>query len=104
MLTAHLAFTDAIGAIASGLRDEGHSHAHLNHAASRIDHLGRQLHGLGFARDLEIAACFTAALADLHSSHHLPEVGRASTVGSAIDRLEAALTHADAGFLPPAAS
>lgn len=94
-------FTGAIGDIARELRQGGVSHAHLGHAASRLDHLGRRLHGLGFVRDREIAACFTAAMADLHAAHSLPEAARAETVGSAVRHLESALAHAEAGLLPP---
>ena len=93
-------FTGSITAIASGLRGGGYTHTALNRASSGIDHLGRRLHGLGYVRGREIAECFTAALAELNASHAVEEEMRGETVGRAIARLEAALDHASAGFLP----
>jgi hypothetical protein len=90
-------FTDEIRAIASGLRDDAHSHSHLNRAESRIDHLGRQLHGLGYVRHREIADAFTGALRELAESHALPEQTRAAAVNRAVAHLEAALAAAAEG-------
>ncbi|MFL5386842.1 MAG: hypothetical protein ACJ8GN_30485 [Longimicrobiaceae bacterium] len=95
-------FAEGIRAVAGGLREDAHSHTHLNRAASRIDDLGRRLHGLGYVRSREIADCFTAALADLDASHALPEETRAEAVRRAVGRLEGALEHAAAGVLPRA--
>ena len=93
-------FTDAIRGVARDLSQGGHTHDALNRASSAIDHLGRRLHGFGYSRAGEIADCFTAALADLHACHDLPEERRGEAVGRAVDRLEAALDHAAAGVLP----
>ncbi|HET7229012.1 MAG TPA: hypothetical protein VFJ16_03385 [Longimicrobium sp.] len=95
-------FTGSITAIASELRGGGHTHTALNRASSKIDHLGRRLHGLGYIRGREIAECFTAALAELHASHALAEEMRGEMVGRAISRLEEAAVHASAGVLPAA--
>ncbi|HEU4880760.1 MAG TPA: hypothetical protein VFT45_00905 [Longimicrobium sp.] len=98
------AFTDSIAAIIAGLRGGAPSHARVNGAASGIDHLGRRLHGLGCVRDREIADCFTAAVGELGACHPLPEEDRGDAVAAALRHLEAALAHAEAGFLPPARS
>lgn len=90
---------EAIGVIARGLRQGVPSHALLNGAAARIDHLGRRLHGLGCVRDREIAACFTAAIAQLDASHVLEEDARGEAVGRAAGQLEAAVAYADEGVL-----
>ncbi len=94
-------YSEAIRAVVGGLREGAPSHSHLNRAAARIDHLGRRLHGLGYVRGREIAACFTAALDELGASHVLPDEGRAEAVRRAIGHLEAALDHAAAGVLHP---
>lgn len=86
-------FTEALQAIAKELRENAPSHTLLNRAASQIDHLGRQLHGIGFGHDAEIANCFSAALRELGASHLLPEEQRAHTVDHAACHLDAALTH-----------
>ncbi len=101
-MTGARTFTDAIRATADRLRDEAHSHLQLNRVEHRIDHLGRQLHGLGFVRGREIAACLTTALGELSASHALPEAKRADAVQRTVLELEAALDHAAAGVLPPA--
>lgn len=90
-------FTDEIRAIASGLRDDAHTHSHLNRAESRIDHLGRQLHGIGYVRHREIADAFTAALRELAESHALPEETRAAAVNRAAAHLDAAVGAAAEG-------
>jgi hypothetical protein len=95
-------FTDEIRAIAGALRGDAHSHARLNLAESRIDQLGRRLHGLEYVRGREIAGCFTAALRELGESHALPDERRGRAVHQAVVHLEAALGHAAAGVLPPA--
>lgn len=95
-------FTEAIRAVAGGLREDARSHAHLNRAAAQIDDLGRRLHGLGYVRAREMADCLTAALADLDASHALPEETRAEAVHRAAGHLEDALEHAAAGVLPVA--
>jgi len=94
---ANPTFPEAIHLIARGLREQAPSHAHLNGAAARIDHLGRLLHGLGCVRDREIAHCFTAAIAELDLSHGLAEDARGEAVGRAAGQLEAALVHAEEG-------
>ena len=91
-------FTDEIRAIANGLRQDALSHSHPNRAESRIDHLGRQLHGIGFVRHREIADAFTAALRELAASHALPEETRAAAVNRAAAHLEAALDAAAEGM------
>lgn len=93
-------FTEAIRTIARELREHAHSHTHLNRASSGIDHLGRQLHGLGYVRDREIADSFTAALAELSASHGLAEEDRAEAVQRVAGHLDAALGHAEAGVVP----
>lgn len=95
-----LSFTEQIRGIARALRDGGHTHVALNRASSAIDHLGRRLHGLGYLRAREIAACFSAALADLDASHGVPEEMRGETVHRAVCRMDAAMEHAAAGVLP----
>ena len=95
-------FTEAIRAVASELRDGGHTHTALNRASSAIDHLGRRLHGIGYVRGHEIADCLTTALGELSASHGLPDEERAEAVHRAVRQLEAALDHAAAGVLPPA--
>lgn len=95
-------FTEAVRAIASGLREYAHSHTYLNRASSEIDHLGRQLHGLGYVRDREIADCFTAALGELGAAHRLAEEERAEAVRRVACHLDAALAHAEAGVVPRA--
>lgn len=93
-------FTDAIRRVAGELRDGGDTHPAINRASSAIDHLGRRLHGMGYLRAGEIADCFTAALAELETSHALPEEKRREAVDRALHRLEGALDHAAAGALP----
>jgi hypothetical protein len=97
---ADATFPEAIRLIARGLRHDAPSHARLNGAAARIDHLGRRLHGLGCVRDREIAACFTAAIAELDASHGLAEGARGDAVLRAAAQMDAALVHADEGVLP----
>jgi 2-succinyl-5-enolpyruvyl-6-hydroxy-3-cyclohexene-1-carboxylate synthase len=99
---AQPSFTEAIRAVASGLREHAHSHVYLNRASSGIDHLGRQLHGLGYARDREIAGCLTAALGELSVSHGLAEEERAEAVQRVISHLDAALVYAGAGVISTA--
>ena len=90
-------FTDEIRAIADGLRDDAHTHSHLNRAESRIDHLGRVLHGIGFVQHREIADALTAALRELAESHALPEETRTAAVNRAAVHLDAALVAAAQG-------
>jgi hypothetical protein len=52
-------FTDEIRAARGDLRLGPLSPARLNHAADRIDQLGRGLHGLRWTRDHEIGGCLT---------------------------------------------
>lgn len=94
------AFSDAIRDVARNVRQGGHTHDALNRASSAIDHLGRRLHGFGYVRAGEMAHCFTAALADLDAGHGVAEEMRREVVDRAAGRLEAALEHAGAGFLP----
>lgn len=94
------AFAEAIDEIARSLREGVPSHALLNGAAARIDHLGRRLHGLGCVRDREIAACFTAAIGELDASHVLAEDARGESVARAAGQLEAAVAYADEGVVP----
>lgn len=98
-MSSQPSFTEAIRAVASGLREYAPSHASLNRASSGIDHLGRQLHGLAFVRDREIADCFTAALGELSASHGLAEEQRAEAVQRAVSHLDAAVAHAEDGEL-----
>jgi hypothetical protein len=93
-------FPEAIRAIAAGLREGGCAHPHLNRAEAAIDHLGRQLHGLGYVRGGEIADCFTAALGELSAAHPLPEEERGAPVHRAVVQLEGALDGTAAGILP----
>ena len=95
-------FTDEIRRIAGELRDRGPSHTALNRASSAIDHLGRRLHGIGYVHGGEIAACFTAALAELDASHTVAEEKRGEAVDRVIHRLDAAADYAAAGVLPAA--
>ncbi|HEX2080062.1 MAG TPA: hypothetical protein VHG08_20335 [Longimicrobium sp.] len=95
-------FPEAIRAIAAGLREGGYAHPRLNRAEAAIDHLGRQLHGLGYVRSGEIADSFTAALGELSAAHPLPEEQRGTAVHRAVVHLEAALEATAAGILPAA--
>jgi hypothetical protein len=95
-------FAEALRAIAGGLRESDPTHDHLNLAAVRIDQLGRRLHGLGFARDREIADAFTAAVGELAEAHLLPDEERGEGVRRAAAHLEAAAAHAEQGLLPAA--
>ena len=95
-------FSDEIRDIANGLRADGPSHTRLNRAASGIDHLGRKLHGIGYARDREIGGCFTEALRELSASHALPDAMREEAVLRAATYLEAAAAHSEEGVLPAA--
>jgi hypothetical protein len=90
-------FTNSVSEIARGLRDGPPSFFHLNRAAGQIDHLGRLLHGLSFIRDREIAACFTAAIHELHESIELPETARLETIERAVRQLETSLVYLDQG-------
>ena len=96
-------FTDAIRRVADELRDGGVTHNAVNRASSAIDHLGRRLHGIGYVRGGEIADCFTTALAELETSHGVPEEKRGDAVSRAVQRLDAAVDHAEAGVLPHSA-
>lgn len=99
-MDAQPSFPEAVRAIASGLREHPHSHVHLNRASSGIDHLGRQLHGLGYTRDREIAGCLTAALGELSAAHGLAEEDRAEAVRRVAGHLDDALAHAGEGGVP----
>jgi predicted PurR-regulated permease PerM len=91
---ASRSFTVAVTDLANRLRDdESPSYAHLNRAAARIDHLGRLLHGLGFVRHGEIAACFMAAIGELRPSNELPERSPTERVARAVAQLEAVRVH-----------
>lgn len=94
-------FTEAVRATASELRESAPHHRVLNLAASRIDQLGRQLHGVGFVHDREIADCFTAAIRELHASHLLPQEERAETVGRAAAALDGAVERMENGGVAP---
>ncbi len=96
-MTETPAFTEAVREILDGLRQGNPSHARLNGAAFRIDQLGRKIHGFGWARDGEIAECFTAAVRELGGSHELPEEARGGAVDQAIRHLDAALAHIEQG-------
>ncbi len=93
-------FAEGIRSIVRGLQEEDRSHNHLNRAAFAIDQMGRQLHGVGYVRDREIADCLTAAVGALAGSHELPEENRRAAVTEAIRHLDAALAHAGEGVTP----
>jgi hypothetical protein len=90
-LSARSSYMQAVGVIASGLRENAPDHPFLNRAASRIALLGRQLHGLGFADDREIADGLTAAIGELRESHLIPREARGGTVHRAARHLDAAV-------------
>jgi CubicO group peptidase (beta-lactamase class C family) len=96
-LTASSSFTEALRTILEVLREGAPTHARLNGAAFRIDQLGRQLHGLGLARDREVAHGLNAAVRLLGESHVLAEDARAGAVSEAVRHLRAALAHAEEG-------
>jgi hypothetical protein len=96
-LTAPPSFTEALRAALEMLREGAPTHARLNGAAFRIDQLGRQLHGLGLARDREVAHALNAAVRILGESHELAEDERAGAVAEAVRHLRAALAHAEEG-------
>jgi hypothetical protein len=99
-LYAPPSFIASVTEIATALRDEPPSHAHLIRAAGRIDHHGRRLHGLGYARHREVAACFMSAIGEIHSSLQLPEPARTEAVARAVAQLEAARAHLRGGHDP----
>lgn len=101
-LTAPSSFTEALRVVLEVLREGAPTHARLNGAAFRIDQLGRQLHGLGLARDREVAHALTAAVRLLGESHELAEDERAGAVSAAVRHLRAALAHAEEGGASPA--
>lgn len=88
-------FIEAIRSIAGALRQNPHSHTHLNRAASEIDQLGRRLHGYGLVHEGVIAGCLTEAVRELGASNALPERERAEAVLRAVGQLEAAAAHAE---------
>ncbi|HEX8455471.1 MAG TPA: hypothetical protein VF647_25555 [Longimicrobium sp.] len=96
-MTASSSFTEALRMILDVLREGAPTHARLNGAAFRIDQLGRQLHGLGLARDREVAHALNAAVRLLGESHELEEDARAGAVSEAVRHLRAALAHAEEG-------
>ena len=96
-LTASSSFTEALRTILEVLQEGAPTHARLNGAAFRIDQLGRQLHGLGLARDREVAYGLNAAVRLLGESHELAEDERAGAVSEAVRHLRAALAHAEEG-------
>jgi hypothetical protein len=93
-------FADAIRAVSGELRLEPHIPVWLNHAAKRVDQLGRRVHGLGWVRDHEIGGCLTAAVGELCMARDQGESDRAESVRRAVLQLEAALAHADQGLRP----
>jgi hypothetical protein len=99
-MDAPSSFGASVTEIASGLRDDPPSYAHLNRAAGRIDHLGRRLHGLGCVRHREIAACFMAAIGEIQTSIERPEPARTDGVARAVAQLEAARVHLGEGTTP----
>lgn len=90
-------FAEAVGEIVALLGENTPSHSILNHAASRVDQLGRRLYGLGLAREGEIAACFTGAIAELSASHTVAEEQRGEAVQRAVHHLQEAMEWAEAG-------
>ena len=97
---APTSLSETIRGIARGLRNDALSHSSLNRAATRVDYVGRQLHGLDCVRDAEIAACLTAALRELSDSHPLPEEQRCEGAQRAVAQLHAAADHVDEGVRP----
>lgn len=100
-LISATSFTEAVRAIASELRESAPHHRVLNLAASRVDGLGRQLHGVCFVHDREIADGFTAAIRELDAAHGLPQDERAETVGRAAAALDAAADRMESGGVAP---
>jgi hypothetical protein len=100
-LSAVPSFTDAVRSVAGALRTDAPGHSLLNRAASRIDGLGRRLHGLGFVHDREIADCFTAAIGELSAAHTVPQEERTEAVRRAIGHLDEAVTRMEAGGIAP---
>lgn len=93
-------FADVIRAVRDELQQEPLSPVRLNHAAARIDHLGRRLHGLAWTRDREIGGCLTAAVGELSRARGLRDAERARSVGQAVRQLDMAVTHAEEGLRP----
>lgn len=100
-LISATSFTEAVRAVASELRESAPHRRVLNLAASRIDGLGRQLHGVGFVHDREIADGLTAAIRDLDAAHRLPQEERAETVGRAAAALDDAADRMENGGVAP---
>lgn len=94
------AFHAEVGDIASALAAGSRSHAELNLAAARIDHLGRQLHGIGFVRESEIAKWLSAAVEGLLASHHLSAELAAAAVIEAASKMYLARTAIGEGVRP----
>lgn len=84
-------FTEELRALCGDLRLGPPSPDRLNHAAARIDRLGRQVHGLGWTRDHEVGGCLTAAVGELIGARDLAEIERAESVRAAIRQLEMGL-------------
>lgn len=97
-------FADVIRAVRGDLEAEPLSPARLNHAAARIDHLGRRTHGLGWTRDQEIGGCLMAAVRELGRARDLPDAERAESVRQVIRQLEMALQCTDEGLRPQRAA
>lgn len=96
-----LPLSGEIEAIARDLRADPYSHTFLNRAAAKIDQIGRRLHGLGYVRDREIAACLTEAYEQLSASQEVPQVERGVRVQRAIAQMEGALAHLREGGRAP---
>lgn len=97
-------FGDAIRVLSDELRLEPHSPDRLNQVASRIDQLGRRLHGHGWVRDHEIGGCLTAAVSGLTEARDQPEGDRGASVRQVLLQLEAALVHTEEGLRPAEAA
>lgn len=97
-------FADVIRTVSGDLEVEPLSPVRLNHAAARIDHLGRCMHGLGWTRDHEIGGCLMAAVGELGRARGLPDAERAESVRQVIRQLEMVLNYTEEGLRPQQAA
>ena len=69
---AEKSFVDSLNSVISELGTSPHSAIELTRTATRIDQLGRRLHGLDWRRGYEIGGCLTAAVSELNIQHVVP--------------------------------
>lgn len=83
-------FAEALGEIGRALAEAAPTHSLLNRAALQVDRLGRQLHGLRFPEEEEVAPRLFQAVQALASAHPLAEAERSGLVAEALSQMEVA--------------